>query len=53
MSEKAKEGVDKAKEGLLTSPSHWRCDTTGVCCTGWRSPSLSRSGFAGPNIFVA
>src|SRR5215210_6579944 len=40
------------QEGPLTSRRRWRCGTTRVCCTGWRSPTLDRSGFAGPNIFA-
>src|SRR5215204_495352 len=40
------------EESRLTSRKHWRCGTTSVCCTGWRSPTLDRSGFAGPNIFA-
>jgi hypothetical protein len=40
------------QEDLLTSRKLWRCGTTSVCCTGWRSPTPDRSGFAGPNIFV-
>src|SRR5215217_3831989 len=41
------------QEGQLTSRRRWRCGTTRACCTGWRSPTLDRSGFAGPNIFVS
>jgi hypothetical protein len=40
------------QEGQLTSRRRWRCGTTSACCTGWRSPTLYRSGFAGPNIFL-
>src|SRR5918995_1824732 len=40
------------QEGRLISCRHWRCDTTRTCCPGWRSPTLDRSGFAGPNIFA-
>ena len=36
----------------LSPPKHWRYGTTRVCCSGWRSPTLDRSGFAGPNIFA-
>ena len=35
-----------------TSHKRWRCGTTSVCRTGWRSPTLDRSGFAGLNIFA-
>src|SRR5215204_7200994 len=35
-----------------TSHKHWRCGTTRVCSSGWRSPTLDRSGFAGPNIIA-
>jgi hypothetical protein len=45
-------GKDRCRERLTTSPKHWRCGTTRVCCTGWRSLTLDRSGFAGPNIFL-
>jgi hypothetical protein len=40
------------QEGHLTSRKLWRSGTTSACCTGWRSPTLYRSGFAGPNIFA-
>src|ERR687897_3949487 len=40
-------------EGPLTSRRRWRCGTTRACCTGWRSLTLDRSGFAGPNIFLS
>src|SRR5215210_1280583 len=44
-------GKDRCPERSTTSRRHWRCGTTRVCCTGWRSLTLDRSGFAGPNIF--
>jgi len=40
------------QEERLTSRRRWRSGTTGACCTGWRSPTLDRSCFAGPNIFA-
>src|SRR5918997_313825 len=40
------------QESRLTSHRRWRCGTTSVCRAGWRSPTLNRSGFAGPNTFV-
>jgi hypothetical protein len=44
-------GKDRCRERSTTSRRHWRCDTSRVCCTGWRSPTPSRSGFAGPHTF--
>ena len=44
-------GKERCRERLTTSPKHWRCGTTRVCCTGWRSLTLDRSGFASP-IFL-
>src|SRR5918993_1747479 len=46
-------GKDRCRERSTTSCRHWRCGTTRVCCTGWRSLTLDRSGFAGPNIFLS
>jgi hypothetical protein len=45
-------GKERCRGRSTTSPKHRRCGTTGVCRTGWRSPTPNRSGFAGPNIFA-
>src|SRR5215210_6442095 len=45
-------GKNRCRERSTTSRRHWRCGTTRICCTGWRSLTLDRSGFAGPNIFA-
>jgi SnoaL-like polyketide cyclase len=50
----ANPGTNKVtRPAPVTSRRHWRCDTTRVCCTGWRSPTLHRSSLAGPNISLS
>src|SRR5215217_8883340 len=45
-------GRERCTGRPTTSHKHWRCGTTRVCSSGWRSPTLNRSGFAGPNIIA-
>jgi len=44
-------GKDRCRGRPTNSRGYRRCDTTGVCSTGRRSPTPNRSGFVGPHIF--